>query len=260
MGKVQRIEPIQIFHVFCEVIGEKILITIPQILELGKINTTNSWRESSWFTLIKRPIVLASTNKTKIKLLTWVIYGLDLYPVLPIDFPTGPNAQETGSTHRQNAEIKANTWSQATNFLSLATDGGLCIPSLGSKWQSINTKRFAGPDATDKQRVNHLLNLIKLHSPKNRQAYWIEALSVSWKGQPLATWEVHGELGTLGIRPIKGSSVGEFWVDTLWRPFKQQSGMTHQSSQIETISSHWGQLKNNFQAFYQSMPRLLEEK
>ena len=210
--------------------------------------------------MIKRQIVLASTNKTKIQRLTWIINGLALYPLLPDNITLNPILEETGTSHSENAEIKSNAWSQATNYLSIATDGGLFIPALGSTWDSINTKRFAGPNATDQDRIAHLLMLMKPYSSKDRHAFWIEALSLSWRGRTLATWEVHGEPGTLRTSVGKDSALDGFWADTLWHPSNQNSLKVKQDTTDETFGSHWIQLKDRFHDFYRNMLNLPAEQ
>lgn len=210
--------------------------------------------------MIKRQIILASTNKTKIERLTWVIKGLGLSPLFPQNFTIEPILEETGTTHSENAEIKANAWSQATDYLSLATDGGLFIPILGSSWQSINTKRFAGPNATDQDRIDQLLKLMEPYSLKNRQAFWIEALSLSWKGRNLETWEVHGERGILRKSVPKQAPQDTFWVNTLWNLSNPKPIKSTKVTTDDTFDSHWVQLKDHFHEFYSNMASLPGEK
>ena len=98
------------------------------------------------------------------------------------------------------------------------------------------------------------------YSSKNRQAFWIEALSLSWKGRNLVTWEVQGERGILRKDVPKQAPQDAFWVNTLWDSSKPKPIKGKKVIADEIFDSHWAQLKDHFHEFYSDMPSLPGEK
>ena len=75
-------------------------------------------------------IVLATTNKGKLRELA-ALLSVEQFVVLGLDdFPEIGPIEENGTTFAQNALIKARTVSKATGLLSLADDSGLQVDAL----------------------------------------------------------------------------------------------------------------------------------
>jgi len=64
--------------------------------------------------------------------------------------------EETGSTFEENALLKALTYARLSGLLTWADDSGLEIDALGG-WPGVASARHAGPDATDGERTQILL-------------------------------------------------------------------------------------------------------
>jgi len=63
---------------------------------------------------------------------------------------------ETGATMEENVTLKATAHARASGLLTLADDSGLEVKALGGE-PGVRSARYAGENATDRQRVDYLL-------------------------------------------------------------------------------------------------------
>ena len=199
------------------------------------------------------PILLATGNSDKQKAFQSMLKGLPLRPVTPAELGISASTQENGDTHEAIAVEKAVEWSKAGSMLAVASDGGLVIPALGPAWQSRHTRRFAGPDVNDAQRVDRLLELMEPHTGAARTASWAEALAIAYKGRPVASWELHGATGEISQTRQPGP-VPEFWAFTVW-DFPQYGKSYNQLTpeELESLNDHWARLGQLVRRFFQSI-------
>ena len=116
---------------------------------------------------MEKIFVLASNNEHKavelreklqrfgIKLLTQKEAGIEIEP------------NEDGETFRDNAIIKAETIYNICHKPTIADDSGLEIDAIGGQ-PGVHSHRFAGPDATDDDRINRVLEMLK-NVPENER-------------------------------------------------------------------------------------------
>jgi XTP/dITP diphosphohydrolase len=89
--------------------------------------------------------------------------------------------EETGSTFRENALIKAMYLYETTGMPCFSEDSGLEVESLGGQ-PGVKTARFAGDNATHES--NNLLLLEKLKHDKNRHAQFVACICyINTKGE-----------------------------------------------------------------------------
>ena len=106
-------------------------------------------------------IVLASSNKHKVKEINAIVEGKDIEFILP---PEGFDPIEDGLTFEQNSLKKAKAAWELTKTWVLADDSGLCIESLGGA-PGIHSARYAEtPQARIDRVLSEMLNI------KNRKA------------------------------------------------------------------------------------------
>ena len=140
-------------------------------------------------------LVLATRNQGKVRELTDMLYryGSPVESVKGISasdvtrqrraisivslekYPDAPEVVEDGKTYMENAIKKASIIAEYTSHLTLADDAGLEVDALGGA-PGINSKRWAGEDATDNIRIAKLLQA--LEDATNRQARFIAAIAV----------------------------------------------------------------------------------
>ncbi len=122
-------------------------------------------------------ILLASTNKGKIKEFTEILSGPGITIVTPGDMGLSLEVEENGATFAENALLKARQWSRAAEMPVLADDSGLCVEALGGR-PGVLTARFAGPGAGDKD--NYRLLLSCLEDTEDRRAKFVCAVALAF--------------------------------------------------------------------------------
>ena len=125
-------------------------------------------------------LVLATRNQGKVRELTNMLCGeatsKQQIEVISLDsYPDAPEVIEDRKTYMENAIKKASVIAEYTSHLTLADDAGLEVDALDGA-PGINSKRWAGEDATDDIRIAKLLQ--SLEETTNRRARFITAIAV----------------------------------------------------------------------------------
>lgn len=125
-------------------------------------------------------LILATRNQGKVRELTNMLYDeasseRQIEVISLENYPDAPEVIEDGKTYSENAVKKASIIAEYTSHLTLADDAGLEVDALGGA-PGINSKRWAGEDATDDLRIAKLLQA--LEGTTNRQARFIAAIAL----------------------------------------------------------------------------------
>jgi XTP/dITP diphosphohydrolase len=109
---------------------------------------------------VTHPLVLASTNRSKLDELRALLAGTDVH-LMGVDevLKNPPNIVEDGRTFAENAVKKARTIAEATLMLTLADDSGLEVDGLEGR-PGVRSARFAHERATDAENNAALLAAI----------------------------------------------------------------------------------------------------
>ena len=102
---------------------------------------------------------------------SWRIYSLR-------DFPAVTPAEESGSTFRENARLKAASVAAATGLLTLADDSGLEVDFLDGR-PGVMSARFCGHHGDDPANNQKLLSLMEGVPPEKRQARFRCAIAIA---------------------------------------------------------------------------------
>lgn len=86
-------------------------------------------------------------------------------------FPNYIAPEETGITFKENAILKAEHAARTLNKWALADDSGLVVPAIGGD-PGVFSRRYAGPDATDSENREKLLETMKHLRGYDRTAYF----------------------------------------------------------------------------------------
>ena len=111
---------------------------------------------------------------------------------------------ETGSTFRENAELKARAAAAAAQLPALADDSGLMVDALGGD-PGIYSARWAGPDKDFQMAMRRILE--GLQGKADRGARFICALSLAWPDGRIRTFEGKVE-GTIAQAPAGTQGFG----------------------------------------------------
>ncbi|MGO9641721.1 MAG: RdgB/HAM1 family non-canonical purine NTP pyrophosphatase [Candidatus Acidiferrales bacterium] len=106
---------------------------------------------------------------------------LDLLP----DFSSLPPFDESAPTFAENAAGKALHYSRLANEMILADDSGLVVPALGGA-PGVHSSRYAGPAASDADRVRKLLGEMRGKKGDERKAHFVCVIAVAQRGLALS--------------------------------------------------------------------------
>jgi XTP/dITP diphosphohydrolase len=159
-------------------------------------------------------IVLASSNPGKLRELAALLAPLRVQLIsqgeLGIAAP-----EETGTTFRENALLKARAAARQSGLPALADDSGLEVDALGGR-PGVRSARYAGAAASDSANLERLLRELEAVPAGARRARYqcvIACVRSAEDAQPLiatGTWEGH-------IARVPAGS-GGFGYDPLFVP------------------------------------------
>ena len=124
--------------------------------------------------------------------------------------------EETGTTFRANARIKAEAAAQATGRSAFADDSGLAVDALDGA-PGIHSARWAGPAkdfAFAMKKVEAELRARGAETPDARRAHFVSALCVAWPDGHVEEFEARVD-GTL-VWPPRGEK--GFGYDPMFLP------------------------------------------
>jgi XTP/dITP diphosphohydrolase len=126
-------------------------------------------------------LYLATSNRGKLEEVR-ALAGASPFEIAPLPgFSALPKFDEIWPTFAENAAGKALHYSRATDHLVLADDSGLVVPALGGL-PGVHSARYAGPNATDADRVAKLLAAMRGRVGADRAAHFVCVIAVARRG------------------------------------------------------------------------------
>lgn len=128
-----------------------------------------------------RKLLVASTNRGKLREITALLAGID-YDIVTLDrWPDVAAPEETGATFADNARAKALYYAAATGQLTVADDSGLEIDALGGA-PGVESARFGGPDTTYPEKFRLIYDALRDHGAATSSARFVCALALARPG------------------------------------------------------------------------------
>ena len=160
-------------------------------------------------------IVVATHNAGKLVEMRMLLapFGLDAVSAGELGLP---EPEETGTTFRANAALKAHAAAEASRLPALADDSGLVVDALDGA-PGVHTARWAGPDRDwgfAMATVDRRLREKGAVAPAERRARFVSALCLAWPDGHEEAFEGTVE-GTL-VWPPRGAK--GFGYDPMFRP------------------------------------------
>jgi XTP/dITP diphosphohydrolase len=121
-------------------------------------------------------LVIATRNRGKRREFEALCQGLPVEIASLEDFPGVVDPEETGTTFRENAIIKADAAARATGCWALGDDSGLCVDVLGGA-PGIYSARYA--EGTDMTRWQKLLSELRDVPDDKRGAAFVCTLALA---------------------------------------------------------------------------------
>jgi XTP/dITP diphosphohydrolase len=143
-------------------------------------------------------IVIATRNNGKLREFQSLLLPLKSEILSLRDIPINEDFDESGATFAENARLKAIEYSRLTRFPVIADDSGLEVEALGGR-PGIHSARYAGPGASDEDRIHKLLKELK-STGGGPEARFVCALALARDG--IVLLEAEGECrGTIIADP-----------------------------------------------------------
>jgi XTP/dITP diphosphohydrolase len=178
-------------------------------------------------------IILASANKGKIKEIQafWPEDEIIPYSEVLGEF----EIEETGSSFKENALIKARTIAQKIDdkdAIVLSDDSGISVPIFDNQ-PGIFSARFAGAGATDGQNRAKLISMLKQEKIKKTSAFYTAAIvAITSAGELCVHGFCHGDV----IDEERGEN--GFGYDFMFVPQGYDKTLGELSSEIKQSLSH----------------------
>ncbi|MBU0663526.1 MAG: XTP/dITP diphosphatase [Proteobacteria bacterium] len=203
-------------------------------------------------------LILATTNKNKVKEFQEMLKDFPIEIRSLADFGPLPEAIEDGATFDENAYKKAIHTARILGFPAIADDSGLAVEALNGA-PGVYSARYAGENATDAENVDKLLHEMK--GIKNRMAAFHCVLSIAVPSGPALTYE--GSCEGILLEERRGES--GFGYDPIF--YFEDLGKTFAECTMEEKNkvSHRGKALADLKAEFPQVlkwltQRLLEEK
>ena len=155
-------------------------------------------------------LLLATNNQAKVREYRGLLENLPCELVTLAEQGITTVVDETGESLEENAKLKATLFAAESQLLALADDSGLEVDALGGEPGRLSA-RYAGKDASDRDRVNYLLSRLKNVPWQKRSARFRCVIAVatpsgeiefcSSECQGIITFEPRGEQG-FGYDPV----------------------------------------------------------
>jgi XTP/dITP diphosphohydrolase len=171
-----------------------------------------------------RRILLASSNAGKLREYRELARGSVVEVDLLTNFREVPPFQESAPTFAENSAGKALHYSRFSAELILSDDSGLVVPALGGR-PGVHSARYAGPSATDADRVRQLLREMEGKHGDDRRARFVCVAAIAQRCGILAVVSDFLE-GVIENEPSGTGGFGYdpiFLVPVLGRTFAQTS-------------------------------------
>jgi XTP/dITP diphosphohydrolase len=160
---------------------------------------------------------------------------------------------ESGTSFEENAKLKAIAVSKKLPGLVIADDSGLEVDALGGA-PGIQSARYAGVNANDKEKIAKLLSLVADIEAKSdqRRARFRCVLAVARDGQVLATFEGVVD-GKIAERPCGSHGFG---YDPIFIPNGFEETFAELPKEVKDNISHRAKAIRKLQA---ELPTLCRE-
>jgi XTP/dITP diphosphohydrolase len=158
-------------------------------------------------------LVIATHNAGKLREIEELLGPFGIVPLgaasLGLEEP-----EETGSTFRDNAVLKAQAAAQASKRIALADDSGLCVEALDGA-PGVYSARWAGPTKDFGAAMARVESELDARAaPPPWRAAFVSVLALAWPDGAVETFE--GRVDGVLVFPPRGTA--GFGYDPIFRP------------------------------------------
>lgn len=178
-----------------------------------------------------KQILLATTNKGKLKDVKEILKDIDVEILSFLDFDDYPNVEETGSTFLENAELKVKAAFEKYGIPSIGDDSGLEAFQLNGE-PGIYSARYAGDNANDEANNVKLISSLSVYPEPHSGRFVCTAVYYDGKDLYSAIGEIRGNI----IKNPRGYN--GFGYDPLFVPNGYTKTMAELSHEEKNKISH----------------------
>jgi XTP/dITP diphosphohydrolase len=195
-------------------------------------------------------LLLATNNAGKVKEYRSLLQGIPFELVTPKEMGNTMDVAETGATYRENARLKACSLAAQSGLLTLADDSGIEVDALNGE-PGVVSARYAGENASNAERVDHLLSELKDVPKEKRTARFYCLIAIA---QPNGTVQFcDGECkGTIAFKP---SGERGFGYDPIFYLPEWGKTMAELPVEVKNQISHRGTAAQKAKLLLQKMAR-----
>lgn len=128
--------------------------------------------------IIPTELLIATSNQGKVRELESLLSGVPVALKSLDELNDIDQVEETGTTFRENAELKAAGYAMQSGIWSLADDSGLEIAALGGA-PGIYSDRFAGEGASNEAKMVKVLDELAVTTTASRNARFVCVMSIA---------------------------------------------------------------------------------
>jgi XTP/dITP diphosphohydrolase len=125
-----------------------------------------------------RALLLATTNRHKLAEFHAIFSDIPFTLLSLTDIWLDIDVDETGTTFRENAELKAVAYAHASGMLTLSDDSGFEVDALGGA-PGVYSARFAGVDTSYEERFRIILSQLRDIPMEQRSARFCCVISIA---------------------------------------------------------------------------------
>lgn len=194
--------------------------------------------------MLKRlTLVVATRNEGKTVEIEQLLRGFPVDIRNMDSFGPIPEVVEDGDTFEANAYKKASLTARILGLPALADDSGLAVACLGGA-PGVHSARYAGPNASDKERCEKLIKEMAGHS--DRRALFECVISIAVPTGAALTYEARCE-GLIADEPAGDGGFGYdpvFYYPPLGRTFaeltaEEKNRVSHRGKALQELRSEF---------------------
>lgn len=188
-------------------------------------------------------LVIATRNKGKTSEIRDLLKGFPINIKNLDDFGHIPEVEEDGNTFDENAYKKASFAAKILGLPALSDDSGLLVEALGGA-PGVHSARYAGENATDKQRRDKLLK--EMEEKTDRRAAFECVISIAVPTGAALTYEARCE-GLIAKKPAGSNGFGYdpvFYYPPLKKTFaeltmQEKSHVSHRGKALRELRNEF---------------------
>ena len=127
----------------------------------------------------KPKLLLATNNRAKVREYAILLQGIPYRIVSLEDVNISEQVEETGTSFKENAILKARRYAELSGLTTIADDSGLEVDALGGE-PGVRSARYAGKGASDKERIDFLLKKLVDVPWEKRQAQFRCVIAIAY--------------------------------------------------------------------------------